>query len=88
MAADLTVVKGRQQQAWAAGNYAKVGNYLVIVGEQLCESVDVRAGQRALDVATGSGLVPRLLRPDDQGLRGAGRRWSGRVRTRFPGYRC
>src|SRR3712207_4445501 len=40
---------------WAAGDYAVVGTTLVIVGEQLCEAVDLRAGQRVLDVATGNG---------------------------------
>jgi ubiquinone/menaquinone biosynthesis C-methylase UbiE len=32
-----------------------VGNLLVIIGEQLCEAVDLRAGDKVLDVATGSG---------------------------------
>jgi SAM-dependent methyltransferase len=53
--ADFAVIKQRQQQVWAAGNYATVGNTLVLVSELLCEAADVRAGQRVLDVATGSG---------------------------------
>jgi SAM-dependent methyltransferase len=53
--ADFTVIKQRQQQVWATGDYATVGNTLVLVSELLCEAVDVRAGQRVLDVATGSG---------------------------------
>ncbi len=55
MATDLTAIKNRQQQTWASGDYAVVGSTLVIMGELLCEAVDVRAGQRVLDVATGSG---------------------------------
>jgi ubiquinone/menaquinone biosynthesis C-methylase UbiE len=32
-----------------------IGNQLVIMGERLCEAVDVHSGQKVLDVATGSG---------------------------------
>jgi SAM-dependent methyltransferase len=53
--ADFTVIKERQQQVWATGDYATVGNTLVLVSELLCEAVNVRAGQKVLDVATGSG---------------------------------
>ena len=52
---DLGAIKQRQQQTWSAGSYAMVGNRLVIMGELLCEAVDLRAGQKVLDVATGSG---------------------------------
>src|SRR5262249_34088805 len=41
--------------AWSAGNYAVVGTTLQIVGERLCEAVDLRAGSRVLDVAAGNG---------------------------------
>src|ERR671924_30569 len=54
---DLKSVKARQQAAWASGDYCVVGTTLVIVGEQLCEAVDLRAGQRVLDVATGHGIT-------------------------------
>jgi ubiquinone/menaquinone biosynthesis C-methylase UbiE len=52
---DLAAIKQRQQQTWAAGDYALVGSTLNIIGELLCEAVDLRAGQRVLDVATGNG---------------------------------
>jgi SAM-dependent methyltransferase len=55
--ADLKDVKARQQAAWASGDYAVVGTTLVIVGEQLSEAVDLRSGQRVLDVATGNGIT-------------------------------
>jgi SAM-dependent methyltransferase len=55
MAVDLATGKERQQQTWDTGDYARVGNTLVIMGELLCEAVDLRGGQRVLDVATGSG---------------------------------
>ena len=52
---DFTAIKARQQQTWASGDYAMVGGTLVLVAETLCEAVDLRAGQKVLDVATGSG---------------------------------
>ncbi|MGE8681717.1 MAG: class I SAM-dependent methyltransferase [Achromobacter marplatensis] len=52
---DLAALKTRQQATWSSGDYAVVGTTLQIVGEQLCESLDVRAGQKVLDVAAGNG---------------------------------
>src|ERR1051326_6489420 len=52
---DLTAIKQRQQQMWAAGDFAMVATGTIIVGELLCESLDLRSGQNVLDVATGSG---------------------------------
>src|SRR6201991_1663904 len=54
---DLSAVKQRQQGAWSSGNYAVVGTTLQIVGEQLCETLDLRAGAKVLDVAAGNGMV-------------------------------
>jgi ubiquinone/menaquinone biosynthesis C-methylase UbiE len=51
----LAEVKSRQQKAWSTGNYAVVGTTLQIVGESLCEALDLRAGARVLDVAAGNG---------------------------------
>ena len=52
---DLAAIKGRQQKAWSSGDYAIVGVTLQIVGETLCEAVDLRSGQHVLDVAAGNG---------------------------------
>jgi len=52
---DLASIKGRQQIAWGSGDYAVVGTTLQIVGETLCEAVDLRSNQRVLDVAAGNG---------------------------------
>jgi ubiquinone/menaquinone biosynthesis C-methylase UbiE len=52
---DLTAVKSRQQATWSSGDYAVIGTTLSITGELLCEAVDLRAGQRVLDVAAGNG---------------------------------
>jgi SAM-dependent methyltransferase len=54
---DLAALKNRQQLAWSSGDYAVVGTTLQIVGEQLCEALDLRAGKKVLDVAAGNGNV-------------------------------
>lgn len=54
-APNYTAIKQRQQATWAAGDYAVIGTTLQIVGERLCEAVDLRAGERVLDVAAGNG---------------------------------
>jgi ubiquinone/menaquinone biosynthesis C-methylase UbiE len=51
----LAAVKSRQRAAWATGDYAVVGTTLQIVGETLCEALDLRAGLHVLDVAAGNG---------------------------------
>jgi SAM-dependent methyltransferase len=45
----------RARAVWSTGDFARVGARLVLVGELLCRSVDVHAGERVLDVAAGSG---------------------------------
>jgi len=72
-AVDLAAVKGRQQLAWSAGDYAVVGTTLQIVGESLCEALDVRAGERVLDVAAGNGNATLA----------AARRWCDVVSTDY-----
>ena len=52
---DLAALKSRQQGAWASGDYAVVGTTLQIVGETLCEAMDLRSGMKVLDVAAGNG---------------------------------
>lgn len=51
----FAAIKVRQQEAWSTGNYAVVGTTLQMVGENLCEALDLRAGSRVLDVAAGNG---------------------------------
>ena len=53
--AELEEIKERQRRAWASGDYAMFGAALLIMSELLCEAVDLRPGQRVLDVATGGG---------------------------------
>lgn len=70
---DFAAIKGRQQAAWSAGDYAVVGTTLQIVGESLCEALDLRAGQRVLDVAAGNGNATLA----------AARRWCDVVSTDY-----
>jgi ubiquinone/menaquinone biosynthesis C-methylase UbiE len=52
---DFAAVKSRQHAAWSSGDYAIVGTTIQIVGENLCEAVDLRSNQKVLDVAAGNG---------------------------------
>lgn len=52
---DFAAVKTKQQTAWASGDYAVVGTTLQIVGEELCEAINLRSGTSVLDVAAGNG---------------------------------
>lgn len=54
---DLQALKNRQQAAWSSGDYGLVGMTLNIVGESLCEALDLRSGQKVLDVAAGNGNI-------------------------------
>jgi SAM-dependent methyltransferase len=70
---DLAAVKTRQRAAWSSGDYAIVGTTLQIVGEALCEALDLRAGHRVLDVAAGNGNASLA----------AARRWCSVVSTDY-----
>jgi SAM-dependent methyltransferase len=52
---DLAAVKQRQQQTWASADYAAVAARIVPMAEGLAQNAGLRAGDRVLDVATGSG---------------------------------
>ena len=70
---DLNALRTRQHAAWSSGDYAVVGTTLQIVGEQLCETLDIRAGQKVLDVAAGNGNATLA----------AARRWCDVVSTDY-----
>jgi ubiquinone/menaquinone biosynthesis C-methylase UbiE len=72
-AVDFSAIKTKQQSAWSSGDYAVVGTTLQIVGEELCEALDVRAGQKVLDVAAGNGNASLA----------AARRWCDVVATDY-----
>jgi len=52
---DLAAIKTRQQATWASGDFGQVGVRLQLVGESLCEAVDVESADTVLDVAAGNG---------------------------------
>jgi ubiquinone/menaquinone biosynthesis C-methylase UbiE len=54
-AAATVEIKARQRAMWASGDFAVIGTTLQIVGESICEAVDLRAGERVIDVAAGNG---------------------------------
>jgi SAM-dependent methyltransferase len=54
-AAELDAIKAKQRATWASGDFGIIGTTLQIVGESLCEAVDLRAGSKVLDVAAGNG---------------------------------
>jgi ubiquinone/menaquinone biosynthesis C-methylase UbiE len=54
-APNMDAIKERMRKIWTSGDFSKIGNSIVIVGERLCEAVDLRSVQKVLDVATGSG---------------------------------
>jgi ubiquinone/menaquinone biosynthesis C-methylase UbiE len=54
-APDLGAIKARQQATWASGDFGQIGVRLQIVGESLCEAVDLHATDTVLDVAAGNG---------------------------------
>ena len=54
-APSMGAIKERMHKIWTSGEYARIGNPLVLIGELLCEAVDLHSGERVLDVATGSG---------------------------------
>lgn len=51
----LNAIKARQQVVWGSGDFAVIGTTLQIVGERLCEALDVRSTERIIDVAAGNG---------------------------------
>jgi ubiquinone/menaquinone biosynthesis C-methylase UbiE len=69
----LSAIKARQQKTWASGDFSVVGATLQIVGETLCEALDLRADDRVLDVAAGSGNISLA----------AARRWCDVVATDY-----
>jgi SAM-dependent methyltransferase len=52
---DLAAVKQKQQKMWASGDYAAVAARIAVMAEDLVQAAGLRAGDRVLDVATGSG---------------------------------
>lgn len=54
-APDLVAIKSRQQQTWSSGDYHVIATRIAPMAELLCDAADLRAGDRVLDIACGSG---------------------------------
>lgn len=52
---DLGAVKRRQREMWGTADYSGIGSRILLVSELLCDAVDLRGGERVLDVACGNG---------------------------------
>ena len=52
---DFTTIKARQRQTWASGDFHAIASLIVPSPNACVDAVDLRAGQRVLDVAAGSG---------------------------------
>lgn len=59
---DLATIKGRQKKAWSSGDYGEVGVTLLLMAELLAEAVDLKPGQRVLDVACGNASLAAARR--------------------------
>ena len=90
-------LKTKQHGAWSSGDYAVVGTTLQIVGEELCEALDLRAGQkcstsppatavRSPPRAAGCEVIDRLC-AEPARARPRARR-GGRPVGAVPGSRC
>lgn len=70
---NYTAIKAKQKAVWESGDYCRLGQTLQIVGETLSEAMDVRAGQKVLDVAAGNGNFSIA----------AARRWANVISTDY-----
>jgi len=70
---DRRAAEARRQSTLASADYAVVGQALQIVGEELCNTLDLRQDARVLDVAVGNGHASLA----------AARRWCDVIATDF-----
>ena len=52
---DLAAVKAKQRKMWASCDYSAVAARIAVMAEDMVQAAGLRAGERVLDVATGSG---------------------------------
>lgn len=52
-----TEIKARHRRLWASGDYPAVADLIAPLGRRLVDALDIRAGQKVLDVAAGAGNV-------------------------------
>jgi ubiquinone/menaquinone biosynthesis C-methylase UbiE len=52
---NLDAMRQGQQKTWSAGDFGMVAGLVMMVSEELAESIEIVPGERVLDVACGSG---------------------------------
>lgn len=55
MQPDPDVIRDRQRAIWESGDYHEIGTRVTLASELICEAVGLQAGERVLDVASGTG---------------------------------
>jgi SAM-dependent methyltransferase len=54
---DFMSITTRQQETWSKGDFHQIARLNVVMAESLCKAAHLRAGERVLDVACGSGTA-------------------------------
>jgi SAM-dependent methyltransferase len=54
---DFAALTARQQETWASGDFHQISRQNVFMADALCDAVELRGGERVLDVGCGSGTA-------------------------------
>jgi ubiquinone/menaquinone biosynthesis C-methylase UbiE len=59
---DFTELKQKHRATWASGNYDRIAQGIQAVGDHVVRSARIRAGERVLDIACGTGNTTLMAR--------------------------
>jgi SAM-dependent methyltransferase len=54
---DYSTITSSQKETWSSGDFHQIARQNVVMAEAVCEALDLRGGQRVLDLACGSGTA-------------------------------